>query len=164
MDNFMKENLEDYLSGGLLGRRKEEFESYLSANPKAAEELARYRETASLLHELRAPEEDGMPVQPAPGFYARVMSQVEEERGVPFWAAFLEPVLVKRLAFVSLMWFLLLGAYATVFDGSAQNTVHVAEQMLMRPPAPEYEVRLGSDLEQNRASMLSVLMASKSVR
>ncbi len=164
MDNFIKENLEDYLSGGLLGRRKEEFESYLSANPKAAEELARHRETASLLHELRAPEEDGMPVQPAPGFYARVMSQVEEERGVPFWATFLEPVLVKRLAFASLMWFFLLGAYATVFDGSAESTVHVAERMLTRPPPPEYEVRLGSDLEQNRDSMLSVLLVSKSVR
>ena len=164
MDKVMRENLEDYLSGVLAGRRKERFENHLSANPKAAEELAAYEETAALLRELKAPEEDGLPAQPAPGFYARVMRQVEAERSIPFWMAFIEPIFVRRLAFACLMWFFLLGAYATVFDGSGGGNVHIAEEMLMRPPAPEYNVRLGSDLEQNRDSMLSVLMTSRGDR
>ena len=164
MDNFMKENLEDYLSGVLVGRRKDEFESYLNAKPKAAEAVARQREAAALLSELRASEEDGMPVQPAPGFYARVMSLVEEERSVPFWEALIEPVFVKRLAFACLMWFFLLGAYVTVFDSSGGDTAHIAERMLTQPPSPEYHVRFGGDLERNRDSMLSAVMTSREAR
>ena len=77
--------------------------------------MAEQREAAALLSELRAPEEDSMSAQPAPGFYARVMGRVEEERSVPFWEALIEPLFVKRLAFACLMWFFLLGAYVTVF-------------------------------------------------
>lgn len=164
MDDFMKENLEDYLSGVLGGRRKDEFESYLNANPKAAEAVARQQEAAALVSELRAPEEDGMPVQPSPGFYARVMSQVEEERGVPFWEALIEPLFVKRLAFACLMWFFLLGAYVTVFDGAGEGTEHVAERMLTQPQPRDYHVRFGGDLDRNRDSMLSAMMASRGVR
>ena len=164
MDNFMKENLEEYLSGVLVGRRKGEFESYLNANPKAAEAVAQQREAAALLSELRAPEEDSMSAQPAPGFYARVMSQVEEERSVPFWEALIEPLFVKRLAFACLMWFFLLGAYVAVFDGAGESTVHVAERMLTQPPSPEYHVRFGGDLERNRDSMLNAMMVASGVR
>lgn len=164
MDDLMKENLEDYLSGVLIGRRKDEFESYLNAHPKAAEAVEQQREAAALLSELRVPEEDGMPVQPSPGFYARVMNQVDDERSVPFWEALIEPVFVKRLAFACLMWFFLLGAYATVFDGLGEDTAHVAERMLTQPPSPEYHVRFGGDLERNRDSMLSAMMASRGAR
>ena len=164
MDDFMKENLEDYLSGVLGGRRKDEFESYLETNPKAAETVAQQREAAALVSELRAPEQDGLPVQPSPGFYARVMSRVDEERSVPFWEALIEPLFVKRLAFACLMWFFLLGAYVTVFDGAGEDTAHVAERMLTQPQSPEYHVRFGGDLKLNRDSMLTAIVTSRETR
>jgi anti-sigma factor RsiW len=158
MDSYMKENLEDYLSGDLGEKRKAEWDAYLAANSKAAEQVQSFEESAYELRELRAPHEDGSERQPAPGFYARVMQRVEEERSVPFWMAFLEPLFVKRLAFACLMWFALLGSYSVIFQ-SDDPAEHTAEMMLSRPPA-EYQVRLGSDLEQNRDSMLSGMMAS----
>ena len=164
MDNFIKENLEDYLSGVLVGCRKDEFESYLNTNPKAAEAVAQQHQAAALLSELRVQDDDGGLMQPSTGFYARVMGQVEEERSVPFWQAIIEPVLVKRLAFACLMWFFLLGAYATVFDGSGEDTAHIAERMLTQPPAPEYHVRFGGDLDLNRDSMLTAIVTSKETR
>ena len=36
MDELMKDNLEDHLSGMLAGKRKDEFASYLAKRPKAA--------------------------------------------------------------------------------------------------------------------------------
>jgi anti-sigma factor RsiW len=161
MDDLMKENLEDHLAGTLAGERKGEFESYLAKHPKAAEELARFEESAELLRELRVEDGDEMSFHPAPGFYGRVMRQVDDERGVPFWMVFLEPFLLRRLAFASLMWLALLGSYVAVSGSADPRNPHVAEHILTRPPTPEYEVRLGPDLDENRDSMLSVMLAAK---
>ncbi len=161
MDDLMKENLEDHLAGMLAGERKAEFESYLAQHPKAAEELVRFEESADLLRELRPEEDDAMSLHPAAGFYGRVMRQVEEESGVPFWMVFLEPFLLRRLAFASLMWLALLGSYIVASEAPDPGNPHVAEHILTRPPTPEYRVRLGSDLDENRDSMLSVMLAAK---
>jgi anti-sigma factor RsiW len=161
MDDLMKENLEDHLAGMLAGERKSEFEAYLAKHPKAAEELARFEESAELLRMLRSEDGDEMSLRPAPGFYGRVMRQVNDERGVPFWMVFLEPLLLRRLAFASLMWLALLGSYIAVSGSPDPRNPHFAEHILTRPPTPEYEVRLGPDLDENRASMLSVMLAAK---
>ena len=161
MDELMKDNLEDHLSGMLAGKRKDEFASYLAKRPKAAEELAGFEESAALLRELRPEAGDELSFQPAPGFYGRVMRQVEDERDVPFWMVFLEPFLLRRLAFASLMWLVLLGGYIVVADGPDPRDPRVAEHILTRPASPELEVRFGANLDRNRDSMLSVVMASQ---
>jgi anti-sigma factor RsiW len=159
MDDLMKENLEDHLEGMLAGERQRKFEDYLAKHPKMADELAEMEESSALFAVLRLDEEDETLAHPAPGFYGRVMREVEEERGEPFWMVFLEPFLIRRLAFASLMWLALLGSYIVVAQSSDTTDPQVLTRILTQPP--EYQVRLGGDLDKNRNSMLRVMLASK---
>ena len=155
MKQFVRERLEDYLAGTLTGQQEAEFDAYLKEHPEEAAELALYGESSAWFEDLRTPE----PAEPGGDFYAHVMQRVEEQRAVPFWMFFLQPAFARRLAFGGLMWLTLLGGYVVTFDSiGGTSTVHVAERMLSEPPSPEFNVRLGSDIELNRNSMLAVLM------
>lgn len=160
MDDVMKENLEDHLSGMLAGERKREFDDYLAKHPKAASELAEIEESSALFGALELDEDEEVQAHPAPGFYGRVMREVEEERSEPFWMVFLEPFLIRRLAFASLMWLALLGSYIVVAQSPDTADPQVATRILTQPPE-HYQVRLGGDLDENRNSMLSVMLASR---
>ncbi len=158
MKQFVREHLEDYLSGTLTAKQEAEVEAYLRDHPEEAAELALYGESSALFDDLRTPEA----VEPAGDFYAHVMQRVEEQRAVPFWMFFLQPAFARRLVFGGLMWLALLGGYVVTFDSIVgTSTVHVVERMLSAPPSPEFNVRLGSDIQQNRNSMLAVLMVRK---
>jgi anti-sigma factor RsiW len=159
MDDVMKENLEAHLSGMLAGEGKRDFEAYLAKHPKAADELAEMEESSALFEALGLDEEDEMLAQPASGFYGRVMREVEEERSEPFWMVFLEPFLIRRLAFASLMWLAILGSYIVVAQSPNTTDPQMVTRILMEPQ--EYKVRLGGDLDKNRNSMLSVMLASR---
>jgi anti-sigma factor RsiW len=102
MDAFLRDILEDYLSGNLSRTRKADLEAHLARHPEAAEQLELFRCTSSWLVELRVPE--GEPQGPEPGFYARVLQCIDREQVEPFWAFFLQPMFGRRLAFGSLVW------------------------------------------------------------
>lgn len=156
MDDFLREHLEGHLSGTLKESEKSALAAYLAAHPEAVDEWDLYLESASLFRVLQVdPEEAG----PDPGFYARVMERVEQERRVPFWNVFLQPAFVRQLVFACLMWFAFLGAYVTIF-GTNDPSPQVAESIVTEQPLPEYNVRMGADLVENRNSMLAVLMAA----
>ena len=161
MDDVMKENLEDHLSGMLAGERKREFDDYLAKHPKAAHELAEIEESSALFSALELDEEEEMQAHPAPGFYGRVMREVEEERSEPFWMVFLEPFLIRRLAFASLMWLALLGSYIVVAQSSSNTSDPQMVTRILAQPPEHYQVRLGGNLDENRNSMLSVMLASR---
>jgi anti-sigma factor RsiW len=156
MDDFLKENLEDYLSGTLNERDQAAVNAYLAAHPEAAEEWSLYLESASLLEVLRV---DPAEAELDPGFYARVMQRVDGERTIPFWNVFLQPAFVRQLVFAGLMWFAMLGVYVTVF-GAKDPSPQISESIVTEQPLPEYNVRMGADLALNRNSMLAVLMTA----
>ncbi len=159
MDSFLRDILEDYLSGNLNRARKAELEIHLARHPDAAEELEDFRRTSLLLAELRAPQEV---TGPEAGFYARVLQCIDQQRAEPFWAFFLRPLVIRRLAFASLMWLALVGSYVVNFSNPSEEIGHrLAEAVLTERPASDYyRVRLGNNLEQNRDSMLAVVMTS----
>src|SRR5262249_14342833 len=114
MDSFLRDILEDYLSGNLSNARKQELESYLASHPEATEEFEQFGEISVMLTELRAPED--APPGPSGDFYAQVLKKIEVmQEDEPFWAFFLQPLFVRRLAFGSLMWLALIGAYVVSF-------------------------------------------------
>jgi anti-sigma factor RsiW len=156
MDQFLKDNLETYLSGELHERQKAEWDAYLAAHPAAAQQVALHEETASMLRELRPPEDNW---SGAPGFYDRLMDRIEEQRRIPFWSVFLQPPFGRRLAFASLMWLALLGSYFVTVTDPADSPRHVAESFLIEKPSSVFEVRLGADLNANRSSMLATLIS-----
>jgi anti-sigma factor RsiW len=160
MDAFLRDILEDYLSGNLSRTRKADLEAHLARHPEAAEQLEQFRLTSSWLVELRAPE--GEPQGPEAGFYARVLQRIDREQVEPFWAFFLQPMVVRRLAFGSLVWLALVGSYVVSFSNPSEEIGRrLAEAVLTDQPASDYyRVRLGNNLEQNRDSMLAVVVAS----
>jgi anti-sigma factor RsiW len=160
MDAFLRDILEDYLSGNLSRTRKADLEAHLARHPEAAEQLELFRRTSSWLVELRAPE--GEPQSPEPGFYARVLQCIDREQVEPFWAFFLQPMFVRRLAFGSLVWLALVGSYVVSFSNPSEELGRrLAEAVLTDQPASDYyRVRLGNNLEQNRDSMLAVVVTS----
>lgn len=158
MTPFVEQHLEEYLGGELSEADLERFERELAADPEAAEVLAAFVSTQELFAAVRAPEG----VEPAPGFYARLSLRLDEERNTPFWAAFLQPFVVRRLAFAALMWMLLLGSAALVTDESTQRSVELADTILeLQPPTEHFYVRMGSDLERNRNTMLQAMLVSQ---
>ena len=160
MDAFLRDILEDYLSGNLSRTRKADLEAHLARHPESAEQLEQFRLTSSWLVELRAPE--GEPQGPEPGFYARVLQRIDRDQVEPFWAFFLQPMFVRRLAFGSLVWLALVGSYVVSFSNPSEEIGRrLAEAVLTDQPASDYyRVRLGNNLEQNRDSMLAVVVAS----
>ena len=156
MDQFLKDNLEAYLSGELDDDRKAEWNASLAAYPAAARQVALYEKTASMLRELRPPEDNW---SGAPGFYDRLAERIEEQQRIPFWSVFLQPPFGRRLAFASLMWLALLGSYFVTFTDPADSQKRVVEAFLVEEPSPVHKVRLGTDLHENRSSMLATLIS-----
>lgn len=159
MDSFLRDILEDYLSGNLSRARKAQLEAHLARHAEAAEQLEEFRRTSLLLAELRTPEDTP---GPEAGFYTRVLECIEQQRDEPFWMFFLQPLFVRRLAFASLMWLALVGSYVVSFSNPSEETGRrLAEAVLTEQPASDYyRVRLGNNLEQNRDSMLAVVMTA----
>ncbi len=158
MESFLKEHLEDYLSGRLRGEALAEFERRLEQNPASVDEIALFQETSELFTAFAVDAEED--VEPAPGFYYRVMERVEQERADSFWSFLLRPVVVRRFAFAAMMWLLVLGSVAVFHDDTTQQTVQLADSILRQETPDQYQVRMGYDIEENRDSMLSVLVAS----
>lgn len=106
MQQPIRERLEEYLSGTDPESRRE-FESALAQDERGRQEIDAMRRQAELLRSLRAPQ--GEDLEPAPGFYARVMDHVESQRPLSVWEVFLQPVFARRLAYASLTLILVLG-------------------------------------------------------
>jgi hypothetical protein len=84
------------------------------------------RDQAALLRNLRVPAE----VEPAAGFYARVMQRIEERAKDSIWAVFIDSSFGKRLAYASLGIVVALGTYviaAELRDGHLGEPI-VAQQ------------------------------------
>ncbi len=160
MREFVRDQLEDCLSGALPSQEQAKLEAFLKENPAEAKELALFEESDQLLKALRLPQDEIL--EPEPTFYARLMQQIESEREIPFWEVFLQPAFGRRLAFGSLMWLALLGGYVATFGGPAADaTQHIAERLFTEPPSADYELRLSADLQRNRGSMLVGMMSEK---
>lgn len=156
MDRFLQDRLEDYLSGALAGKELAEFNARLSADAALSAEVAELVETRALFEAIRL--DAAELAAPAPGFYARVNQLIESEKETPFWAVFLQPFMVRRLAFAALMWMFVLGSVSLFTDTTTRANHELADLILSEQPPANYHVRMGPDIDLNRASMLAVMM------
>lgn len=155
MDSFLTDNLEDYLAKRLMGERLSEFERRLANDPEAGEQVREFERTAEFFDAVRWDDD----VELDSGFYYRVSARIEQEQEDPFWMVFLQPFLVRRLAFAALMWLFLLGSAAVFHDDTTARSTQLADMILdQQPPTDHFYVRMGPNLDQNRASMLAVMM------
>jgi anti-sigma factor RsiW len=101
---------------------------HLASCEECTSELALMKDQALLLRKLRAPA--GM--EPAPGFYARVMQRIEERAKDSIWGAFIDSRFGKRLAYASLATAIALGSYvigSELSDGHLGGPPVIAEQL-----------------------------------
>src|ERR1700686_1737538 len=109
MHAVVMESLEEYLSGTLEPAADRDVGAHLSTCRRCREELAGMRNISELFVSLQ-PEE---PLEPAPGFYARVIQQVGERKAAPSFAGFfaLDLAFGRRLVLACLLTFAILGSY-----------------------------------------------------
>ena len=163
MDRFLIANLEGYLSNQLGESLRREFERRLAADARARAEIAEMAGISKLFQSLDLDCETGL--GPAPGFHACVLRRIEELRKPGFWDILVQPLVMRRVAFAACAWLLML-ASAGMYQASAKSSPEdIAQAILARPPeSPDYcNVRLGSDIDMNRSSMLAVVMVSGSL-
>lgn len=114
--------LEDYLRDPGDRNIPPEFHAHLASCPACEGQVRAFRFQTDLLRTLRAPAD----VEPAPAFYARVFSQIEERMPESFWAAFLDPAFGKRLAFACGTLVVLMGTYLATSESGGQYVSHEA--------------------------------------
>jgi anti-sigma factor RsiW len=109
MHGVVIESLEEYLSGALKPAAQRDIEAHLSNCRSCREEIRAMREVSQWFGGLRYEEV----LEPAPGFFARVMGQVGERKSVPSFAGMfsLDLAFGRRLVFASLLTLAILGSY-----------------------------------------------------
>jgi anti-sigma factor RsiW len=107
------ESLEEYLAGTLEPVERKAIEAHLSHCSMCLEEISGMQDVSSLFSALRVEE----PVAPAPGFYARVMQDVEARKRPSFTGVF-DLGFARRMAFASLLTITVLGGFLISRDHS----------------------------------------------
>lgn len=135
MNKPIVNSLEEYLSGELRGEALAEFEAMLERQAGAREQAEAFLQQGELLRTLRAPRE----MEPAPGFYGRVMERIEQQAANSLWAVFFEPFFARKLMYASLLLLVALSSAAiTALQRPAMHEAvpveFVADSLL--PPAP----------------------------
>jgi len=131
MHAVVMESLEEYLSGTLEPAALRNIEAHLSSCPLCREELRGIEDVSQMFVSLRS---EGS-LDPAPGFYARVMQQVGRHRApAATFSGFLglDLVFARRLVFASLLTLAILGGYLvtreTVYPPSPTPEAILAQQ------------------------------------
>jgi hypothetical protein len=107
MHGSIRDRLEELLAAEGSAGNDQGLQQHLSSCQECSSEVGAMRSQAELLHAWRAPEE----VEPAAGFYARVLQRIEERTKESIWAPFIYSPVAKRLTYASLAATLLLGSY-----------------------------------------------------
>jgi predicted anti-sigma-YlaC factor YlaD len=145
MHGLIRERLEEYLRGA---PGTPESEAHLRACAECREQLSWMREQARMLHAL-APAES---MDPAPGFYARILERIESQQRASFWNVFLEPAFGRWIMAGSLTLAGLMGGFLAVTEGrTAAPTVPNAEVIMA---VEEHPPGLGSDVQRDRETVL----------
>jgi hypothetical protein len=109
--------IRDRLEDLLRGRGYSSVAGHLADCAECSTELDAMKQQCGILAGLRASE-----IEPAAGFYARVLQRIEDGEIGSFWAFFVDSPFSKRLAFASLTVALALGSYV-VSQESRERTL-----------------------------------------
>ncbi len=130
--------IEDGLEGYLAGKPDSEFVKHLGECAECRQTVALFEDQANMIRAIRVDEQ----MEPGPGFYARVMGRIEQEKSASIWSVFLEPLFARRLMYATATLTLLLGIF--LFTSPKDD---VAEQMLSHDLPPSTEL---VDADQDR--------------
>jgi anti-sigma factor RsiW len=149
MHAVVMENLEEYLAGELTPFTLRNIEAHLKTCGMCREELAQMREMSTWISSFKL---EPTVVEPAPGFYSRVMRQVGGLKPVPTFASLfaLDLAFGRRLAFSCLLTLAVLGGYL-VSKETGEPAALSPEMVMAQQNAPSF------DSPQAHEAMLATL-------
>jgi predicted anti-sigma-YlaC factor YlaD len=152
MHHVIQDGLEDFLAGTTDRESRVRIETHLGECAECRREVESMREMSDLFSTLRSPD----PPAPAPGFYARVNSLIEQQQPISFWGAFWEPLFGKRLALASLLVLATLGT-VLVSRESGEFAVGPSPEMILavEKDAPPVESSPLLDRDQMLLTLVS---------
>ena len=145
MHGPIRDRLENLLGADSLAVRQKDVVSHLASCDECSTELDAMKSQSSILSALRAPEA----IEPAAGFYARVLQKIEDREVTSFWSIFADSPFTKRVAFASLTVVLTLGGY--VASQEMSDRVSRANTLALSSEAHYDAPVMGSQAEQRDA-------------
>lgn len=146
MHGAIRNRLEELLRGGRLAGG-EEVKQHLVSCGKCRAELDTMESQSGMIRLLRAPET----VEPAPGFYARVLQRIEETARISIWAALAYSPISSRIAYVTLTLALVLGGYVIASE-SRDGDLRPGESIVAQ--TVHVDVPVVGDASQQRQAVL----------
>ena len=145
MHRFIRDRLETLLAARGNPSGDQQLSAHLSSCHECLSEFSSMQAQAELMTTLRAPED----MEPAPGFYARVLQRIEERAKESMWAVFIYSPFAKRLTYASLTIAVMLGTYVVTHEARdghlGGSTAVVAQNSHYDAPV------VGSETEQRDA-------------
>jgi hypothetical protein len=144
MHGSIRDRLEDLLSAEQLAMGHQGLAEHLSSCHECSSELAGMRTQSEAIRTLRTAEE----LDPAPGFYARVMQRIEERAKDSIWSGFIGSPVAARLAYASLTLAVVFGTYVVTHesrDGHLRGDPIIAQALHYDAPV------FGSQAQQRDA-------------
>jgi hypothetical protein len=141
----MHGSIRSELENLLEGRASASEVNHLKSCSACATKVGTMRDQVHLFRSLRVGEE----IEPAAGFYARVMQRIEERAKDSIWAVFVYSPFGKRLALASLSLAVLLSSYVVAeekLDG------HLTTESMVKQV--HYDVPVEGDQAQQRDAVL----------
>lgn len=146
MHGSIRDRLEDLLRAESSAGGPKGLGEHLASCGECSAELAAMKAQAAMLKDLRPKEE----VEPAAGFYARVLQRIEERGDRSIWSVLIDSPFGRRLAYASLTIAILLGSYVVTQesrDGHLHSLNMVAQDM-------HYDAPVVGDQAQQRDATL----------
>lgn len=138
--------IEEYLQGNVT---MPDVDDHLKQCEPCRNELAEMKAQAALLRSLRPAVE----VDPAAGFYARVLSRIDLQPGQSIWSIFGESLFAKRLAYASMTFFVLVGTYLVSSESAKQPNTAAAPEVIIAND-DHIHPAMGDNLQQDREAVL----------
>jgi anti-sigma factor RsiW len=142
MHAAVMEGLEEYLSGSLNAVDRQRIEAHLDQCEMCREEIASMEDVSLLLADLRSAEA----IEPAPGFYARVIERLEKRTPAPTLGnlfAF-DLAMGRRLAFACLLTLAVLGSYLVARE-TGYSSSPSPESIMAQQDSPSFGTVPGHD-------------------
>lgn len=146
MHGSIRDRLEDLLRAESSVGSHEAWSEHLASCAGCSAELAEMKTQATMLKALRPPDE----VEPAPGFYARVLQRIEERGDRSIWSVLIDSPFGKRLAYASLTIAILLGSYVV---SQESRDGHLGSANMMAQDV-HYDAPVVGDQAQQRDAVL----------
>jgi anti-sigma factor RsiW len=153
MHEIVRRHLEDFLRTGSRNIPAE-FDAHLRDCAACRESVSWMLDHSRTIRAMAPPES----LEPAPGFYGRLIERIEARASASIWSVFLDPVFDRRLVAASAMFACLFAGYLAFTETHPEQQVDNAAAVMAVQEHPD---DLGADQQRDRDTILVTLATYK---